>query len=110
MHKHITHNKCYETFAGFKTAVLTFLREEVPKKWHIYCDTVTDNFRVIDPKDFRVLARTGYISTRPSVRECHVASSCSRRAASILSTSSPAALPITSPCPSWLRRLVAAPR
>jgi transposase len=56
MHKHITHNKCYETFAGFKTAVLTFLREEVPKKWHIYCDTVTDNFRVIDPKDFRVLA------------------------------------------------------
>jgi transposase len=56
MHKHITHNECYETFAGFKTAVLTFLREEVPKKWHIYCDTVTDNFRVIDPKDFRVLA------------------------------------------------------
>jgi hypothetical protein len=36
--------------------VLTFLREEVPKKWHIYCDTVTDNFRVIDPKNFRVLA------------------------------------------------------
>ena len=46
----------YETFAGFKNAVLTFLREEVPKKWHIYGDTVTDNFRVIDPKDFRVLA------------------------------------------------------
>jgi transposase len=56
MHKHITHNKCYQTFAGFKNAVLTFLREEVPKKWHIYGDTVTDNFRVIDPKDFRVLA------------------------------------------------------
>ena len=56
MHKHVTHNKCYEKFADFKNAVLTFLREEVPRKWHVYCDTVTDNFRVIDPKDFRILA------------------------------------------------------
>jgi hypothetical protein len=42
--------------------VLTFLREEVPRKWHVYCDTVTDNFRVIDPENFRILARTEYIS------------------------------------------------
>jgi transposase len=56
MHKHITHNQCDETFADFKTAILTFLREEVPRKWHTYCDQVTDNFRVISPKDFRVLA------------------------------------------------------
>jgi hypothetical protein len=46
----------YEKFADFKNAVLTFLREEVPRKWHVYCDTVTDNFRVIDPKNFRILA------------------------------------------------------
>jgi transposase len=56
MHKHVTHNRCHETFADFKTAILTFLREEVPRKWSTYCDQVTDNFRVISPKDFRVLA------------------------------------------------------
>lgn len=56
MHKHIIHNKCHETCAGFKNAVLRFLRDEVPKKRHIYCDAVTDNFCVIDPRDFRVLA------------------------------------------------------
>jgi putative component of membrane protein insertase Oxa1/YidC/SpoIIIJ protein YidD len=32
MHKHITHNRCHETFADFKAAVLTFLREEMPRK------------------------------------------------------------------------------
>jgi hypothetical protein len=49
----------YQTFApwpaDFKASVLTFLREEVPRKWHTYCDQVTDNFRIISPKDFRVL-------------------------------------------------------
>jgi hypothetical protein len=52
MQKHITHNRCHETFAGFKAAILTFLRDEVPGKWHTYYDEVTDNFRVISPKDF----------------------------------------------------------
>jgi transposase len=55
MHKHVTHNRCHETFADFKAAILTFLREEVPRKWDTYCDQVTDNFRIISPKDFRVL-------------------------------------------------------
>ena len=55
MHKHVTHNRCHATFADFKAAVLTFLREEVPRKWGAYCDQVTDNFRVISPKEFRVL-------------------------------------------------------
>jgi hypothetical protein len=27
----------------------------VPRKWHIYCDDVSDNFRIISPKDFRIL-------------------------------------------------------
>jgi transposase len=31
MHKHITHNKCHETFRDFRDAILTFLREEVPR-------------------------------------------------------------------------------
>src|SRR5260370_23621964 len=56
MHKHITHNRCYETFRDFSDAILTFLREEVPRNWHLYCDTVTDNFPIISPKEFRVLA------------------------------------------------------
>src|SRR6202158_1564630 len=55
MHRHVTHNRCYETFADFKAAILTFLREEVPRKWDPYCDQVTDNFRIISPKDFRIL-------------------------------------------------------
>ena len=32
-----------------------FLRVEVPKNWAVFCDSVTDNFRVINPADFRVL-------------------------------------------------------
>ena len=56
MHRHITHNTCHATFKQFSEAVLTFLREEVPRKWQTYCDQVTDNFRIISPRDFRVIA------------------------------------------------------
>ena len=55
-HKHISHNRCYEKFADFSDAFLTFLREEVPRNRHLYCDAVSDDFRVISPKDFRILA------------------------------------------------------
>ena len=56
MHKQVTHNRCHKTFADFSGATLTFLREEVPRNWHAYCDAVSDNLRAISPKDFRVLA------------------------------------------------------
>jgi transposase len=56
MHKNVTHNKCYAKFPDFCAALLGFLRDEVPKNWRIYCNSVADNFRVINPKDFRVLA------------------------------------------------------
>ena len=55
MHKNVTHNRCYDTFNGFCGAMLGFLREDVPRDWDILCDSVSDNFRVISPKDFRVL-------------------------------------------------------
>ena len=55
MHKNITHNKCYETSAEFAEATLVFLRDEVPRRWAELCDSVTDNFRIISPKDFRLL-------------------------------------------------------
>ncbi|MEM7619712.1 MAG: transposase, partial [Pseudomonadota bacterium] len=58
MHRNVTHNKCYKKFNGFCKAILKFLTEDVPKNWHIYCDQVTDNFRIIDPQNFRVLKET----------------------------------------------------
>jgi hypothetical protein len=36
-------------------ATLSFLREKVPRSWADLCDSVTDNFRVINPKEFRVM-------------------------------------------------------
>ena len=49
-------NKCYATCGHFADATLDFLRDKVPKNWASFRDSaVTDNFRVINPKDFRVL-------------------------------------------------------
>lgn len=56
MHKNVTHNKCYAKFPDFRAAILGFLRDDVPKNWRNYSVSVSDNFRVIDPKDFRVIA------------------------------------------------------
>lgn len=55
MHRNVTHNKCYATCAQFADATLGFLREQVPRNWAHFCDSVTDNFRVISPKNFRVM-------------------------------------------------------
>jgi transposase len=55
MHRNVTHNKCYATCAQFAEATLGFLRVTVPRNWADLCDSVTDNFRVINPKDFRVM-------------------------------------------------------
>ena len=56
MHKHVTHNKCHATCAQFADAALGFLRRQVPQNWRQYADSVSDNFRVISPKEFRVMA------------------------------------------------------
>ena len=55
MHRHTTHNKCYATFKDFSGAMLTFLREDVPANWRQWCDQVTDNFRIINPTNFRII-------------------------------------------------------
>jgi transposase len=55
MHKNVTHNRCYATYNDFCQSVLHFLRERVPKNWAVFCDSVTDNFRIINPADFRFL-------------------------------------------------------
>ena len=54
MHKHVTQNQCHATFADFKAAILIFLREEVLRKWGIYCDQVTDILHHLG-QGFRVL-------------------------------------------------------
>src|SRR6516164_11019923 len=56
MHEHLTHNKTYPTCREFADAILAFLRDEVPRRWGEFCDSVTDNFRVILPAKFRILA------------------------------------------------------
>ena len=56
MHRQITHNKCYATFTDFSSAMLNFLRHSVPQSGRTYGDQVTDNFRVINPTDFRIIA------------------------------------------------------
>ena len=56
MHRHVTHNKCYATCRQFADTTFDFLRDKVPKNWAEFRDSVTDNFRVIKPGDFRVMA------------------------------------------------------
>ena len=46
--------------AQFADATLGFLREKVPRNWANFRDSVTDNFRVINPKDFRVTSERVY--------------------------------------------------
>jgi transposase len=56
MHSRTTHNKCYATFKEFSAAILTFLREDEPANWREGCDQVTENFRIINPTEFRIIA------------------------------------------------------
>jgi hypothetical protein len=56
----MTHNRCHSKYREFAEEVLEFLRETVPVRWSEFRDSVTDNFRVIDPRDFRVLKLSKY--------------------------------------------------
>jgi len=55
MHKHVTHNKFYQTQTKFAHAILAFFRQTILKEWKNFRDTVTDNFRIISHRNFRVL-------------------------------------------------------
>lgn len=55
MHRNITHNKTYATCAEFANATLEFLREKVPRNWPRFRSAITDNFRVINPRHFRIM-------------------------------------------------------
>ena len=56
MHKSLTHNRTYPTYREFADAMLHFLRAEVPRTWREIADSITDNFRIIRPANFRILA------------------------------------------------------
>jgi len=55
MHKHVTHNRCYASQRAFAHAVLTFLRDTVPREFRRFRDQITDNFKLVDASGFRVL-------------------------------------------------------
>ncbi|MGO9421041.1 MAG: IS630 family transposase, partial [Roseiarcus sp.] len=55
MHKNITHNRCYATYKDFAEATLGFLRQDAPKRWREFRSAVTDNFRIINPRESRVV-------------------------------------------------------
>lgn len=56
MHKALIHNRCFETFPQFRSSLLAFLRRGGPAQWKEICDLVTDNFRVRDPAQVRILS------------------------------------------------------
>ena len=55
MHKFVTHNHHYAHFNDFTEAILNFFRETLPEKWPEFCDTVSDNFRVISQKNYQLI-------------------------------------------------------
>ena len=56
MHKPVTHDKTHAEFRDFADAVLDFLRETAPRRLDEFSSIITDNFPVVEPKDFRILA------------------------------------------------------
>ena len=55
LHREVTHNKFYPSFDRFTEAIGDFFGRRLPENWRSWRDTITDNFRVISHKDFRVL-------------------------------------------------------
>jgi len=55
MQKWVTHNQHYATFNQFTEAILGFFRKILPDKWKEFRSTVTDNFRVVSLKEYKIL-------------------------------------------------------
>ena len=55
MHKWVTHNRHYATFNQFTEAIFDFFRKTLPEKWPELRNTVTDNFRVVSLKEYKVI-------------------------------------------------------
>ena len=56
MHREVTHNTFYATFAQFTEAIDNFFTERLPKEWCDWRDTITDNSSAsVAHKEFRLL-------------------------------------------------------
>jgi transposase len=55
MYNYLADNKYWRDYRAFADYVLRFLREQVPRHWRMFADSVTDNFRLTNPTEFRVL-------------------------------------------------------
>ena len=55
MHEWITHNRHYATFDQFTEAIFNFFRQTLPDKWRDFRDTVTDNFRIVSLKEYKLI-------------------------------------------------------
>ena len=55
MHEWITHNRHYATFDQFTEAIFNFFGQTLPDKWRDFRDTVTDNFRIVSRKEYKLI-------------------------------------------------------
>lgn len=55
LHKAVTHNKYYPDAAAFRAAVVTFFDKTLKGTWRKLRSQITDNFRIISHKEFRIL-------------------------------------------------------
>jgi len=63
MHECVTHNRHYSTFAEFVAAIIGFFTKILPTKAIQWRDTITDNFRVISQKNYRLWVKRVYYSS-----------------------------------------------
>ena len=59
MHEWDTHNKYYDTFEAFTAAIFEFFEKTLPENWETFRDTITDNYRVISTKQYKIVWTKG---------------------------------------------------
>jgi transposase len=55
MHEHVTLNRYYENFPAFPEAIMRIFKTTLPNRWKWIRDTVTDNFTIVRPDEFRII-------------------------------------------------------
>ena len=54
-HEWVTHSKYYETFESFTDAIFEFFEKALPENWNTFRDTITDNYRVISIRQYKII-------------------------------------------------------
>ena len=55
MNEWVTHNKYYDTFEAFTDAIFEFFEKILPENRESFRDTITDNYRVISTKQYKII-------------------------------------------------------